>query len=516
MRFRLLCCVVLLARLATGQVPDTARRTAGATLSGVVRDSIARVPLARAVVQLVPADSLARSGRTAVSDSLGRFTIRDVLDGHYVLGFFHPMLDSLGVEPLLRGVHVEGARAVRADLAIPSPGRLRAAICGQRSADSGAVVVGIVRDSRDHAAAAGVTVVGEWLEFSFTPQQLTRHIPRRIATTSTNGWFALCNLPSVGAVAVMASRGADSTDFIEVQIPAEGFLRRELYLGSARTVVRGDATQRGDTLAPPPSRRRTGDGQLKGTVVAAVGGKALAGARVSIPDGPQTAANERGEWTLVGAPAGTRVLEVRAVGYYPERKVVDVIEGAAPIRTALFTMQAMLDTVRVTASRLSLHGSGFMERRRGGAGRFVAPEDIARRKPLVTSDLFMMVPGLAVDRDAVGETQIQMRGTFADKCSPAVYVDGHYMSDLSASAIDAWVSPDQVAGIEIYAGAAVPPQFSRGMAGVGLSEQVCGSIVIWTKLPTASINRTSWKVRIMAVLGLAALAVAIGALLDRR
>jgi len=38
---------------------------------------------------------------------------------------------------------------------------------------------------------------------------------------------------------IMAVRDADSTDLIEVKVPAEGFLRRELYFGRSRTVVTG-------------------------------------------------------------------------------------------------------------------------------------------------------------------------------------------------------------------------------------------------------------------------------------
>ena len=106
--------------------------------------------------------SQARFGRTATTDSLGRFTLGGVPDGRYTLGFFHPMLDSLGLDPRLREVRVDRQRPVRADLGVPSPARLRAAICGPGSGpDSGAVVVGVVRDPRDGLPATGVAVTGE-------------------------------------------------------------------------------------------------------------------------------------------------------------------------------------------------------------------------------------------------------------------------------------------------------------------------------------------------------------------
>ena len=333
--------------------------------------------------------------------------------------------------------------------------------------------MGVVRDARDGSAAAGVSVAVMWAELSFGPQGLTRHMPRRVITTAANGWFALCNIPSAGTIGLSASRGADSTDLIDVEVPAARFLRRDLYLGPAVLVAIGST----------PTRRRTGDGRLSGVVVTATAGTPLAGAQVSIRDGPQTTVDERGEWTLTGAPLGTRMLEVRAIGYYPERRAVDVVTGAAPIRTALSTMKSVLDTVTVTARMNQLNMRGFEERRRGGGtGRFLTPEDIARRNPVVASDIFRMVPGLTVERSELGSPSISMRGIFAETCVPAVYLDGHFMSDLTADDIDSWVKPKEIAGIEVYVGPSVPPQFSTGMAGSGITGEVCGSIVIWTKM----------------------------------
>jgi hypothetical protein len=214
--------------------------------------------------------------------------------------------------------------------------------------------------------------------------------------------------------------------------------------------------------------------------VVTVEGAPLAGALVNIRDGPATRADEQGAWTLVGAPLGTRMLEVRAVGYYPERRGVDVVAGMPPIRTTLPTLKAVLDTVMVTASRVSDRlASGFATRSRTGAGRYLTPEEIARRRPIVTSDLFRNMPGLQVDRSALGDTFVSMRGIYAERCSPAIYLDGHYMRELTADDIDGWVAPDEVAGIEVYMQGTVPAQFQPGLSD-------CGSIVIWTKRRTGS------------------------------
>lgn len=208
MRIRPLILAMLFARAANAEAPDTTSNVTGASVSGIVRDSIAHAPLAGAVVQLVASDNPARFGRTANTDSTGRFVFNDVPDGSYTLGFFHPVLDSLGVEAPLKAVSVAGQKSVETELAIPSPIRLRAAICGKPpKGDSSALIVGVVRDAATGTPASGVTVSGEWVEFSFRRTGIQRRVPRIVATTSENGWFAMCNVPSAGTVALIASKG---------------------------------------------------------------------------------------------------------------------------------------------------------------------------------------------------------------------------------------------------------------------------------------------------------------------
>lgn len=455
--------IALCARMASAQ------NAAGVTVSGVVYDSIAGAPLAGATVQLSAADSLGRFGASTSSDSLGRFVLRDVPAGRYVLGFFHAMLDSLGVEAPLHEIVVDGERPVSAGLAIPSPTRLRAAVCAS-VADSGALLLGIVRDAMDRAPVAGVTVIGEWLELTLHKDGFARRVPRREATTGDNGWFAMCNLPTSGAMTLVAVRGADSTDLIDVFVPAKGFLRHDLFL-------------------PAEQKER-----LSGKVTSAARGEVLPGAQVRM-SGVETRANERGEWVLADAPAGTRILEVRAVGYYPERRTVDVVAGAgaAPIQIALSTMKAVLDTVKITATRISDRDRiAFLERRRTTGGRFLTAEDIARRGGQFATDVFRSVPGLRIGfatdtlesdfnmipADSINATNrmVLMRGISGNYCAPAIFLNGLSIPDLRADDIDSWARSKELTGIEIYSESATPPQYQRGPRG-------CGSIVMWKKGP---------------------------------
>lgn len=471
MILRTVALVTLVARLAVAQAP-------GATVQGTVYDSLDRAPLAGALVQLVPADTSStgtRFGATTTADSTGTFALASVPDGRYLIGFFHPLLDSLGIAPPLQALVVEGQHPMRVFLATPSPARLRAAICGApKDTLLAGLIVGTVRDAQSGRALASARVTGQWLEYSFTPQGVVRRTPTLAATTGDNGWFALCNVPAGGVMTLTASRGADSTDLLELQVPAAGFLHRELYLGPSRF-----------TGSDSVAGARGGAGQVRGTVVAAADGRPLAGATVAIAGGPRTRTNVRGEWTLAGAPEGTRMLEVRFVGYYPARLPVDVAAGAPPVRLALPTLRAVLDTVKVVATPLNQRAVEFEMRRRQGVGYFLSRADVARVHPIATSDLFNVIPGFEMQQD--GETPdrvIVSRRTHhfgkSIRCSPAIWINGVYFPRFSASEIDELVRPEELVGIEVYSEASVPPQY-RPLGTDANNQGSCGSILIWTR-----------------------------------
>ena len=465
---RLFVIITLFTQLADAQaVSDSTGR---GRVSGLVIDSVAGKPLPGAAVQLVPDDNLMRP-RSVVSDSLGRYAIDGLADGRYLVGFIHLMLDSLGLEPLVKEVFVRGGTTQRLDLSIPSPNRIRAKICGPLSSpDSGAIVVGFVRNAHDGSPAPNVKIIGEWDEVSFTRSGVIRSTPRIASLSLDNGWFAMCGVPRGGLMGLTASRGTHSSGVVDIEIPANGFARRDLYIAAApvRVADTTSATTRGGR---GPGSRTIGLGQmtLRGTVRRAGTGQPIRGARVVLTDGPSTTTDERGEWSLTQAPAGTRMLEVRAVGLYPERRPVNVVADAPPIHIAMNTLRAVLDTVNIRAVRLA-DIRNFEGRRRGGSGRFLGVRDIMRHRGKEMSDILRMQPGLQVHRNADGSTGVYIRGT--ETCEAELYIDGHYM--VTTSDLDAWVRPDRVAGIEIYSGTTAPAQFQRPLSS-------CGSIVIWTK-----------------------------------
>ena len=485
---RLLRPLVIAPMLAAAQ--GVHAQAAPATLRGVVRDSIAHAPLAGAWVQLVDAGRQATRGRTVITDSLGRFAFEGLPTGRYLIGFFHSVLDSLGVEPPVRQVSVSRRRVGRIELATPSATRIRMAICG---ASEGGAVMGVVRDARTGRPLDSATVAGEWLELSFNRGGvITRQRGQRVANSARNGWFALCSVPRRGMMYLLASRGADSTDLIDVQVPASGFVRRDLYVGPSRIVDVVDSTGSGET--PLLSRRqRVGSAQLQGTIVGHGADRPVAGAVVRLADNPPMRADERGAFTIADAPLGTRMLEVRAVGYSPARLAVDVIaRDGPPVAVALTSSKALLDTVRVVVARAAdRHNSGFEDRRRSGAGTYLTAQQIARRGVFSTSDLFRQLRGLRVgydydtletdanpnalaDMNQLSDRRILMRGISGNWCEPALWFDGTLIPELSVDALDAWLRPERLAALEVYSEATVPPQYQRARTG-------CGAVLFWTK-----------------------------------
>ncbi|MEN9818785.1 MAG: hypothetical protein RLZ32_2665 [Gemmatimonadota bacterium] len=441
------------ARGAPGRGPST---DSGATVRGLVHDSLSGLPLVGASVQLVSRDRARPFGATAVTDAAGAFAFADVADGDYTLGFFHPLLDTLGVEAPAQPLRVRDARADRAVLSVPSAATLHTAVCGPSPhPERGVLVMGLVQHAATGAAMEGAAVRGEWLEFRLGNGGLTRTIGQRVVTAGASGWYALCGVPAPGTVVLQALTGPDSTDRLEVELPESGVVRQPLLLGPAH---------------PPAGAAMV---LATGTVRTGSNGRPLANALVTVA-GRTARTDERGQWRLTDAPAGTRTLEVRAVGYFPVRQVVQVVADAPPIQVALVTLRSVLDTVKVLANynRYS-QLQEFSQRARSGMGRFLTAEQIAQRVPVVTSDLFTAIPGVYLEQGAMGP-MLTMKGVFADRCTPAVYLNGFHLGATSLTDIDMLVKPEALLGVEVYAAGFVPPQFEPGMSG-------CGSLVFWTR-----------------------------------
>ena len=450
-------------------------------VTGTVFDSVAARPLADAIIQLRPADTTAsRNVYSARSDARGRFRIDSVTPGVYVAGFFHESLDSLGLAPPLREVHV-GARSTSVALAVPSARTIITTLCGAAAvSDSTGTLIGFVRDARTLAGAADATVFIRWTRVILKPIVRIEQ-PEATAPARDNGWFALCNVPVGLPIQVVAASGGDSSGAVSVVAQAKGLDRVDLYVGESEPA--GDSAQLAiDSLLPESVVRR---GPARLTVrVRRSDGRRVSGAVVHVAGSRETAlSNDSGTAHLVDLPSGSRMLQVRAVGFVPVHEHVRLLQRPEPneVDVTLTDARSYLDTVRVVARRVfSRDASGFERRKRMGLGTFIDRDVIDRKRPFYTTELFRGIPAVTLSQGRFGSTLVLMRGSFGGTCSPAVYVDG---LRFGSGDIDFVSFPEDLEAVEVYVrGSQSPPMFSdpRG---------TCGSIVLWSRRYMGTLRR---------------------------
>ena len=446
-----------------------------ATVSGVVRDSIAGKGLPGASIQIVGASDVVLGQRfTAIADSTGRFSIRNVPPGRYLAGFQHPRLDSFGLEIEDRSLTV-ASPDVRLDLATPSPATYIALVCPD--ARSGSLLVGHVRQTGSQAPLADATVSASWSELDttnvFTAQRTREHSIR----TSTSGWFALCGLPSEVAVLARAAAGSDSSGYVRFAMPAVSVRVTTFHVGGAVRVTKtGDNTS---GVAPQVAWR--GNARLSG-IVRDERGQPMANARLSVwGTASETTSDARGRFTLGDLPGGTQTVDVRAIGFQPvERMVALSASEPATLDVALRDRVTELAGVNVRATATRARLKSFYERMRDSErginrGYFITEEEIERRKPAFLTQLFENYPtvrplktGHPLDDVIVG----------TNRCVMTVYLDNiRIVRTLNGTdeKVNRLVSPGHVAAIEIYPRSVTTPPQYQPLNGT------CGVVLIWTK-----------------------------------
>lgn len=469
---------VLLAMLALGAAAPRARaqRTIAddaprGSVAGTVYDSLAGRPLAGAIVQLAIKGSQARVVSTTTGAG-GEFEFAGVQPGSYIIGFFHPALDSLGLVAPPRSLEIPDATLAHVALAFPSAVTIRNVLCAPSSAaDSSGLVIGFVRDADKGIPLAGTQVVMTWREVVFQ-NGIRAHRREVAARANDQGWFALCGVPSDGPIMARAELGSDASGFIELSAPPRGVLHRDFYLprdSAAVTIAANDSSgsATGWTI-------RRGSARLTG-VVRDPEGKPVSGAQLLVwGSGVTGTTREDGNFVLDSLPAGSQAVEARYVGYAPRRVAVDLASNTTRTVAITFDKRAdLLDEVTVYGEPSKRHRdlTGFLHRRKVGLGHFLTRADIEKRHPFQFTDLFRMMPGFrVVPGSDYGYRIVSTRGGFGGACQPEIYLDGiklYYTGDL-----DFFVTPRDIAGLEAYAGPSTAPlQYSSGL---------CGSILIWT------------------------------------
>jgi len=224
-------------------------------------------------------------------------------------------------------------------------------------------------------------------------------------------------------------------------------------------------------------------------VVRNVSGVAVSGAEVWI-DGTdrRVFSTDSGEFRIDRVPGGRVRVMVRRVGFHPASKKLSV--GPGDTKQVSFVLDGMveeLDAVIVTGregppGRLE----EFWARRMVGIGVFITRQDIERRHPPRTADLFQQVMGIRVVPGGNGEPTRLMTGRAgisiarnssagSGGCLMQYYVDGIFMTPGSFTVDE--MSTDMIEAIEVFRGPSeVPARFRQRETG-------CGLVVIWTREP---------------------------------
>jgi len=195
--------------------------------------------------------------------------------------------------------------------------------------------------------------------------------------------------------------------------------------------------------------------------------------------------NALGRFRFVDVPAGQYLLIVRRIGFRPISSIIQV--GTRDTLRLSFLMEPAaqsLDKVVITEERRSLKMLEFEERRRQGVGFFITQEQIERRNLPVAADYLRLAPSISLApspnpsgiSDLVAISKREGGSVFGDganACAMQIVVDGVPMPPRFP--LELLPTPREIAGFEVYAGAAtVPPQFS------GLDRR-CGMILVWTR-----------------------------------
>jgi hypothetical protein len=228
------------------------------------------------------------------------------------------------------------------------------------------------------------------------------------------------------------------------------------------------------------------NGALQG-VVSTAEKEPLPEARVSVVGTPLvTVSDTDGTFRIVALPSGSQTVEVKMFGYGPSLLPVEIVAGkTAMLVVTLSPVPAPLETVNVLADTMIVPGMrGFQERKARGQGKFFTREDIERMQVRLFTDVLRRVPGMQVQRVGsnygagysvqTGRTQGISGGR---TCPVLFFINGAPFPMLGDVPINNFISPDDIAAVEVYTGASqVPPQFNSTMYN-----SRCGVVAIWTR-----------------------------------
>lgn len=462
------CCIVAPALHA--------QRTKLARIDGTVTDSVRAVALPGALVLLARRTADTAVSRSTTTDAAGQFAFENLPPGDYVVALETAFLDSLDIAPPVQSVSLAPDERQSVSLAVPSGTALRSLACpGVILPPNTGALRGRVGDAITGQPLHGALVAVGWMETILERQSLrAANEPHGVEVrTDSLGRFLICGVPTETYLDLRASADSHKEVLLQIAVTEDaGVGRQDLSLTPEEGPTATLAALESSGSAPRDAASGA-TASLTGVIYGAVAPLS----RVQVQrQGDSTAAStdSLGRYRLGTMSPGTQVLEIRKVGYLPLVIPLDIRPGQNSAPDVHLTRITTLDSIKVVAQR-SLYREFETRARSYTYGRFLRADDIARKHPLLTSDLFRQMPGFKVIRDSRKTSDldyevIQSGGmtswTHTDFCRPNIVVDGvpHQMIN--------WIDPGSIGAMEIYPGVATGPIQYRSN---------CGTILIWTK-----------------------------------
>jgi hypothetical protein len=438
---------ILVVSPARAQTATHQAEPAFATIDGFAVDSLNNGVLRGAMLSIDGVSTL------AFTDSLGRFHVDSVPPGTRRVHVIHPTLDSLGIALQTQPLQLTAGEKLSLVIATPSVATVLSSRCTNDERRVGpAALIGTVLFESNDAPAKGAQVALEWTELRVSEKKIQPIPVRRVATVADNGQFKVCGLPDELNGTLTAFNGRDSTGIMRVR------------LSSLLGVM--------ELRLPEPLSARQPTAALTGRVVGPDGAP-LSRARISVGADPGFASTDTvGRFVLNNVRSGTRPVRVRKLGFEPVEIPVSLQSNkTVDVTVKLKRSVVVLDTVRVMARReTALAGVGFFMIKQINSGFFITPDQMDNRHSFSMANMLASAPMLRIDY-STGRAVVTGRPIGDHPGCVNWYVDG---VPWRGGDIEEYVTPEEIAAVEVYSGIMVPSQFQDLLAD-------CSTVVLWTK-----------------------------------
>jgi hypothetical protein len=464
--FRVLPLLLIAAMSLSAQSSGTRR------VHGIVYDSVARTPLAGALVEVQmvdpdPTRSAASQpslpGFVVVSDSLGRYELTTLPAGLFAVGFQHHVLNALGFESPIKPLDLRVDSIARLDLAIPGGRAVREIACPGRSDDG--LLAGYVVNARG-GAPVSASIEVRWDELLFVNRRMTASHHEAKATPDSTGRFNLCGLPAESPLELRISADGFRDIETEISLPAHGVIHRDFRLAVVDTAP-GTGTIRLRVVDDSGRAVNTGQAMI-----------ASLGRQVSVDSGV----------VAIGAvPEGTWAVDVRAIGYEPGSVLIDA-ESSSPKEATvrIARMPQMLAAVSIVANASKADQAvldGILARMRSAWGTLVLPSDLSLKNAAYASDAVRWARGFRTWGSNVSGRPYstgmgQSACTSREFIPPrekgmVVYLDGARMA-FGLQGVNDAVRPEDILAVEAYPDVVSAPAIWR-------TNDACAVVAFWTK-----------------------------------